>query len=465
MSATIAERATSGKTARSEVRRGSHGDWAPAPDRPDPIALLEEQAATRDQSLVPIRHGRMAASAFAFFRGAAYVMAADLAETPSSGITVQLCGDAHLSNFGGFAAPDRRLVFDLNDFDEALPGPWEWDVKRLAASLAVAGRESGFDEGERRRIVTGTVGFYREAMRTLAGMRNLDVWYSRVDFESVYAEVRSRLDPSALKQLRHNRDKALRKDSLRALSKLTEVVDGERRLISDPPLIVPISQVAEDHGLGDRATVDERIRELLRGYRTTLSGELRRLLDGYRYVDVAFKVVGVGSVGTRAWIVLLLGRDGDDPLFLQVKEAQRSVLLPFAQRSAFKNQGQRVVEGQRLMQATGDIMLGWIRTIGLDDQERDFYIRQLWDWKASAEVEAMDATALELYGRLCGGTLARGHARSGDRVAIASYLGRGDRFDHAIADFSERYADQNERDHQALLDAVAAGRVKAQTGI
>jgi uncharacterized protein (DUF2252 family) len=378
---------------------------------------------------------------------------------------VQLCGDAHLSNFGGFAAPDRRLVFDLNDFDETLPGPWEWDVKRLAASLAVAAREQDFGERARRRIVTEGVAQYRGAMRTLAAMRNLDVWYSRVEFERVLAEVSGRLNPTALKRLRRNREKALRKDSMRAFSKLTRVVEGEPRLISDPPLIVPVAEVAEAHGLGDREAVDERIRALLRSYHGTLRGELRRLVEGYRYVDLAFKVVGVGSVGTRAWIVLMLGRDGQDPLFLQVKEAQRSVLEPFLRRSAFKNQGQRVVEGQRLMQAAGDIMLGWIRTIGIDGEERDFYIRQLWDWKASAEVEAMDATGLQLYGGLCGATLAHAHARSGDRIAIAAYLGRGDRFDRAIGDFAEAYADQNERDHRALVDAVRAGRVEARTGV
>jgi uncharacterized protein (DUF2252 family) len=463
--AAVAGQAESGRAARRAVPRRSHADWAPAPDRPDPIALLEEQAESRDPSLVPIRHGRMAGSAFAFFRGAAYVMAADLAETPTSGMTVQLCGDAHLSNFGGFAAPDRQLVFDLNDFDETLPGPWEWDVKRLAASLAVAGREQGFEEGARRRIVTESVAQYREAVRALAGMRNLDVWYFRIDFERILAEVRDRLDPAAVKRLRRNRKKAERKDSMRAFSKLTRIVDGQPRLVSDPPLIVSLEDIAEDHGLGDRETVDEQIRELLRSYRGTLRGELRHLVDSYRYVDMAFKVVGVGSVGTRAWIVLMLGRDDGDPLFLQVKEAQRSVLEPFTRRTAFKNQGRRVVEGQRLMQATGDIMLGWIRTVGLDDQERDFYIRQLWDWKASADVEAMDPTALKLYGGLCGATLARAHARSGDRMAIAAYLGRGDRFDRAIADFAEIYADQNERDHRALLDAIEAGRLEARSGV
>jgi Uncharacterized protein conserved in bacteria (DUF2252) len=306
---------------------------------------------------------------------------------------------------------------------------------------------------------------YREAMRAFAGMSNLEVWYARVDSEDLLSRVSDRLDREALKRARRNTAKARRKDRMRALSKLTRVVDGEPRLISDPPLIVPAAKLIEQYGLGDRQIVDERVRELFRAYRGTLRGELRRLLESYRYVDFGHKVVGVGSVGARAWIVLMLGRDADDPLFLQVKEAQRSVLEPFVRRSAFKNQGQRVVEGQRLMQAAGDIMLGWIHTIGFDGEERDFYVRQLWDWKASADVDGMDPTALELYGGLCGATLARAHARSGDRSAIAAYLGRSDRFDRALAAFAERYADQNERDHEALVDAIEAGRLEARMGV
>jgi uncharacterized protein (DUF2252 family) len=461
----VADRRARGKAARSEVPRSSHADWAPAANRPDPVELLEEQAKSRVPDLVPIRYGRMAASPFAFFRGAAYVMASDLANTPRSGIAVQLCGDAHLSNFGGFAGPARRLLFDLNDFDETLPGPWEWDVKRLAASLAIAGRQRDFSSKERRRSVTAAMQRYREAMRTFAEMRNLDVWYARVEVEEALAAISDRLDRKELKRARRNVAKARRKDSLRAFSKLTRVENGEPRLISDPPLIVPVGELLDEYGMDDREALDERVRELMRAYRGTLRGELRHLVEGFRYVDMALKVVGVGSVGTRAWIVLLLGRDGDDPLFLQVKEAQRSVLEPFARRSGFKNQGQRVVEGQRLMQAASDIMLGWIRNVGPDGQERDFYIRQLWDWKASADVDGMDPKALELYGSVCGATLARAHARSGDRVAIAAYLGGGNRFDAAIGDFAETYADQNQRDHRALVDAVDAGRVKAETGV
>ncbi len=463
--ATVDERVERGKAARSDVPRSSHADWAPPADRADPVALLEEQAETRVADLVPIRYGRMAASPFAFFRGAAAVMAADLANTPGSGITVQLCGDAHLSNFGGFAGPDRRLLFDLNDFDETLPGPWEWDAKRLAASLTIAARQRHFDARARRRIVVAAMARYRETMRAFAGMSNLDVWHSRVEVEEVLSRVRDRLDHEALKRARQNVAKARRKDRMRALSKLTHLVDGEPRFISDPPLIVPAAELIAVYGLPDRETADEQARGLVHAYRATLPSDLRRLVESYRYVDFAHKVVGVGSVGTRAWLVLMLGRDADDPLFLQVKEAQRSVLEPFARRSVFKNQGQRVVQGQRLTQAAGDIMLGWIRTPGMDGLERDFYVRQLWDWKASADVDGMDPTALELYGGLCGATLARAHARSGDRIAIAAYLGRGDRFDRAAADFSERYADQNERDHTALVDAIEAGRVEARMGV
>ena len=458
---TPGERKAQGKAARAELPRSEHRYWTPAGDRADPIALLEEQAAERVPSLVPLRYARMAASPFAFFRGAAYLMAADLANGPDSGLTTQLCGDAHLSNFGGFAGPDRRILFDLNDFDETLAGPFEWDVKRLAASLAVAGRQQGFSRKERRQIVSHSVRAYRKAMRRLAGMGNLEVWYERVEFDRAFATLAKQLDPKALRQLERNRKKASAKDSMRALSKLTEEVDGERRIVNDPPLIVRASDVFAQDGFSPEE-MRERLQGLLSAYRRTLSGELRHLMDGYRAVDVARKVVGVGSVGTRAWIVLMVGRDGQDPLFLQVKEAQHSVLEPFAQRSPFKNQGQRVVEGQRLMQAAGDILLGWIRGEGPDGRERDFYVRQLWDQKGSAVVEAMSAATCNLYGQLCGATLARAHARSGDRIAIASYLGGGDRFDHALADFAETYADQSDSDHAALVRAIREGRVEAQ---
>jgi len=455
------ERKARGKSARTGMPRSAHGEWAPAAGRFDPVAMLEEQAGERVPSLVPLRYGRMSRSPFAFFRGGAYLMAADLANGPDSGLEVQLCGDAHLSNFGGFAAPDRRFLFDLNDFDETLAGPFEWDVKRLAASLEVAGRQQGFAPKARRRIVSRSVRAYRETMRRLAGMGNLEVWYERLEFDRAFAQLESRLDAKTLRRARRNREKARNKDSLRALSKLTTVVDGEHRIVSDPPLIVSASEILAQNGTSDEE-LDDRVRQLLSAYRRTLSGELRRLFDGYRYVDLARKVVGVGSVGTRAWVVLLMGRDTRDPLFLQVKEAQRSVLEPFTRRSPFRNQGQRVVEGQRLMQAASDILLGWIRAPGPDGRERDFYVRQLWDEKGSAIVEAMNVPTCDLYGQICGATLARAHARSGDRVAIAAYLGRGETFDDALAAFAEAYADQSEGDHAALLRAIAEGRVTAQ---
>jgi uncharacterized protein (DUF2252 family) len=460
----VAERTARGKAARSEAPRSSHAEWTPSADRPDPIALLERQAESRVPDLVPIRHGRMASSPFAFFRGAAYVMAADLAATPTSGLTVQLCGDAHLSNFGGFAGPDRRLLFDLNDFDETLPGPWEWDVKRLAASLSVAARAAYLDTRTRQGIVAAAVARYRKAMRDFAGMRNLELWYSQLGVEEVLSNLAGRADRAALKRARRNVAKAQRKDNLQAFAKLTEWVDGAPRLISDPPLLVPASELFDQYGLEDRKALDEGIRGLLRAYRNTLRRDLRSLLDEYEYRDLARKVVGVGSAGTRAWIVLLLGRDDEDPLFLQVKEAQRSVLEEFLPRCVFTNQGRRVVEGQRLMQAAGDVLLGWIRAEGFDGVERDFYVRQLWDWKLSADVDAMDAQTLELYGGLCGATLARAHARSGDRIAIAAYLGTSDRFDRAMAQFAERYADQNERDYEKLVKAIETGRVQAEMG-
>ena len=462
---TVADRAAHGKRLRTEVPRSSHGDWSPAADRADPVALLEEQAQSRVQSLVPIRYGRMAASPFAFFRGAAYVMAADLAPTPRTGLTVQLCGDAHLSNFGAFAAPDRRLVFDLNDFDETLPGPWEWDVKRLAASLSVAARERDFPAKVRRRIVRRGMAGYREGMRRAASMRNLDLWHHRVYVEPLIGRVQDALDGKALRRAQRNIAKARGKDSLRGLAKLTRTVNGELRFISDPPLIVPADELVEEYGLAVRDAADDTVLRLLRAYCETLSPELRLLVESYRYVDVARKVVGVGSVGTRAWIVLLIGRDNDDPLLMQVKEAQRSVLEPFLGPSAHEHPGRRVVEGQRLMQAAGDILLGWVHAIGIEGEPRDHYVRQLWDWKLSVEVEAMSPDVLALYAELCGGTLARAHARCGDRIAIAAYLGGGQNFDRALADFAESYADQNERDHRALVAAIEAGRLEARHGL
>jgi uncharacterized protein (DUF2252 family) len=455
------ERAATGKAARREVPRSSHAGWAAAGGRADPVHVLEEQAKTRVPELVPIRYGRMLVSAFAFYRGAAAIMASDLADTPRSGIDVQLCGDAHLENFGIFAAPDRRLVFDVNDFDETLPGPWEWDVKRLAASFSVAGRERGFDEAERRAIVITAVGEYRESMRRLAGMGNLDVWYQRLDVSSLADQWQGEATKKEWKRFQRDLAKARTKDSMRAFSKLAHEVDGELRIISDPPLIIPVDEVFGDQV--DQA--EDRLREVLDTYRGTLPDARRHLFDQYRYLDMARKVVGVGSVGTRAYIVLLVGRDRRDPLFLQAKEAEASVLEPFIAPSEYDEPGQRVVEGQRLMQAASDLFLGWLTAVGPDGERRHFYVRQLWDQKGSAPVDVMGTRQMTAYAQTCGSTLARAHARSGDRIAIAAYLGGGDTFDHALADFAEAYADQNERDYQALKAAVDEGRVAAEEGL
>jgi uncharacterized protein (DUF2252 family) len=456
------ERTARGKAARTKVPRSSHAGWDPPTDRREPVDLLEEQAASRVPELVPVRYGRMLASPFAFYRGAAYLMAADLAATPRSGINVQACGDAHLSNFGLFGSPERELLFDINDFDETLPGPWEWDIKRLAASLAVAGRNNGFSEAERRDVITTSVGDYRMAMREFASMRNLDVWYSRLQVQEGLPRLQGLLSKKGLKEAERLVEKAHTKDSIQAFDKLTHVVDGEPRIVSDPPLIVPIEEMLT---ADQAAALVESFHEFLRIYRRSLLGDRRHLLEGFRFVHMARKVVGVGSVGTRAWIILMLGRDDGDPLFLQAKEAQDSVLAPFVGKSRFANQGQRVVEGQRLMQAASDIFLGWERAEGLSGGKRDFYIRQLRDWKGSWLPEAMNPRVMNVYGRMCARTLARAHARSGDRIAIASYLGASDVFDRSITEFAEAYADQNERDYQALKDAAASGRVVAKMGV
>jgi uncharacterized protein (DUF2252 family) len=458
-----AERVARGKAARAEVPRSSHAMFEPASDRADPIELLERQAQTRVPELVPIRYGRMLVSPFTFYRGAAMIMAHDLAATPRSGLTVQCCGDAHLSNFGVFASPERRLVFDVNDFDETLPGPWEWDVKRLAVSMLIAARDNGYRTKDQERIVLDTVSRYRTAMSEFAGMKNLEVWYSRLDIESVIHELAPQFKEKIVKRSETALAKARTKDSMAAFAKLTESVDGHVRIVDQSPLIVPIEQLAPGQ---ERDEMFEPLHQLLRGYRQTLEFDRRVLLEGFELTDFARKVVGVGSVGTRAWIALLLGRDGQDPLFLQMKEAEASVLEEFLGRSQFSNHGERVVVGQRLMQATSDIFLGWLHVdSGLDNQARDFYGRQLKDWKGSAEIEQMVPQGMATYGGLCGWTLARAHARSGDRIAIASYLGAGDSFDRAILEFSDAYAEQNARDFKALTQAVDSGRIIAQTGL
>ncbi|HEX4526434.1 MAG TPA: DUF2252 domain-containing protein [Gaiellaceae bacterium] len=460
---TTEQRAARGRAAREAAPRAGNSTLDPAPER-DAVSLLEQQAPSRVQELLPIRYGRMLVSPFTFFRGAANVMAHDLQSAPRSGLTVQLCGDAHLANFGGFASPERSFVFDLNDFDETLPGPFEWDVKRLAASFEVAGRDRGFTELERRTAVLEVVRAYRETMRAFAAESNLGIWYARLDSAAIEAELRARSAAKQAKALSQLEAKARTKDSLKAFSKLTHTVDGEPRIISDPPLITPVRELVD--GEPGQQAIQDSIGRLLGTYRRTLQGDRRLLLESYRYVDLARKVVGVGSVGTRCWIVLLLGRDNGDPLFLQVKEAGQSVLAPILGRSRFANNGQRIVEGQRLMQASSDIFLGWIRTeLTLDGIARDFYVRQLWDWKASIDLDLIKPQGLMLYAQACGWTLARAHARSGDRIAIASYQGKADVFDRAVADFAKAYADLNERDYQALAEAARTGRIVAQEGV
>jgi uncharacterized protein (DUF2252 family) len=458
---TPTEREAAGKAARSRARRKSHAVWEPGPDRPDPVETLERQNARRVEELIPIRHGRMLASPFTFYRGAAAIMAADLGAMPTTELTVQLCGDAHLSNFGIFMAPDRRLIFDINDFDETLPGPFEWDVKRLAASFAVAARDLGLKAGKSRLLVAAAVGAYREKIRQLAAMRALDVWYSRLDVETI-EQFRSQVSGRQERAFEKSVAKAQHKDSLRALSRLCRQEGDTLRIVSDPPLIVPVEDIATDRSAD---MIDAVLRRLIDAYRGTLDPDVFHLSEAYHYVHAARKVVGVGSVGTQAWIVLLIGRDSGDPLFLQVKEAGKSVLEPFARGSRFKHQGRRVVEGQRLTQAASDVFLGWLTGPGIDGPPRDFYVRQLWDGKGSADIERMDLEGLRIYATLCGWALATAHARSGDRIAIAAYLGGGDTFDRAICDFAEAYADQNQGDYEAFASAVESGRLAAERDI
>ncbi len=459
---TPAERAARGKAARSELPRSAHAAWEPGPGRADPVDLLEEQAQTRLPDLGPIRYGRMLVSPFTFFRGAAYLMAADLADGPRTGLHAQLCGDAHLSNFGIFAAPDRRLVFSINDFDETLPGPFEWDVKRLAASVAVAGRDRGFDEAVCRSIVMAAAREYREAIAHFAEMRNIDVWYTRLDVDAILKQLGASASRKQMKRFQTDVARVHTKDSLRALTRLCGVVDGVLRIIGSPPLVTPIEDVLPS---AEQDHLEDVVRRMIRTYTRTLPRDRRHLLESYRYVHAARKVVGVGSVGARSWILLLLGRDQNDPLFLQFKEAQPSVLESFLGKSRYTQHGRRVVEGQRMMQAAPDIMLGWERIVTIDGEKRDFYIRQLWDAKGSVDVDLMDPRELEAYAKVCGWTLARAHARSGDRIAIAAYLGPGGAFDRAMTSFAEAYADQNERDYRALQEAVASGRVVGELGV
>src|SRR5690348_4534179 len=483
------ERLNQGRTARDRTPPSSHVGWSPATDRPDPVALLEQQDRTREPDLVPVRHGRMMVSPFTFYRGAAKIMAVDLKDTPVAGLRVQLCGDAHLSNFGMFASPERRLMFDLNDFDETLPGPFEYDVKRMAASFVVAGRNNGFTKADARAAALASVTAYREAMAGFAQMPTMDIWYAHFDEDrfkttiqdaltEITTEVskekkakaakkeqkgskQAKLAKEAARRAERNLAKAHTRDSVQALSKLAERVDGQYRIVSQPPVIVPGRDLAATFGMSPDDVLPA-LHNQFRAYRATLPDDRRKLLERFQIVDAARKVVGVGSVGTRAFIVLLEGRDAQDPLFLQIKEATASVLEASLPRSRYRQHGERVVQGQRMMQAASDIFLGW--TKGLDTS-RHFYWRQLRDMKGSALVEAMIPVGLTYYARICGWTLARAHARSGDAVAIAEYLGDSDTFDQSITDFSERYADQNERDYQQFTNAVRSGRLQAVEGV
>ncbi|HEY7762336.1 MAG TPA: DUF2252 domain-containing protein [Actinomycetota bacterium] len=460
---TLEERRNAGKEARVRVPRSSIEGWEPSPDRPDPVDLIEQQNATREPDLVPVRHGRMMVSPFTFYRGGAKIMSADLQHIPRAGLNVQLCGDAHLSNFGVFASPERALLFDLNDFDETLPGPFEYDVARLAASFVIAARNNGFSRSDARSVTTEVIRAYRTSMRTFADMRTLDVWYSRLDADEVVAKAASgsKRPSKAVDRSRKMLQKARTKDSLQALSKLTEVVDGQHQIVADPPIVVPARDLMATYSISPDV-IGDVLRTLLRDYRASLSNDRRHLLERFELVDVARKVVGVGSVGTRAWIGLLRGRDGDDPLFLQVKEASRSVLEDHLPKSRYRQPGERVVAGQRLMQAASDIFLGWTKGY---EQDRFYYWRQLRDMKGSIDVESMAPAGMAFYADVCAWTLARAHARSGDPVAIASYLGGGDRFDRAMTDFAERYADKNERDYEAFCEAIRSGQLEAIEGI
>ena len=451
-----------GREARRRVPRSSHGEWTPAADRPDPVDVLIRQAESRVQDLIPIRYGRMLASPFTFYRGAAAVMAADLAGTPDSGIVAQVCGDAHISNFGGFAAPDRQLLFGPNDFDETLPGPWEWDVKRMAASIEIAGRDVGLSAQRRRRLVERSVREYREGARDFAESSLLETWYTRLQAEELTARFGTRLDAEGQELFARTFAKARRKNSERAVQRLTEVVDGKLRFTSMPPVLTPLAELFDSSQV--EGQMDTYVSVLREQYSAGLHADHRHLFESFEFVDMARKVVGVGSVGTRAWIFLLRS-PGGHPLVLQAKEAQASVLEPYLGASEYANHGERVVRGQRMMQAAPAIFLGWQRSMGLDGQEHDFYVRQLWDWKASADLSRMTERGLLTYSRACAWSLARSHCRSGDRMAIAAYLGSGPNFERAIANFSSLYADQNERDYESLAVAAENGVIPAERGV
>ncbi len=456
------ERIARGRAARAKVPRRSQGVFSRQVGRPDPVAQLEKQGRTRVPELVAIRYGRMLESPFTFFRGAALVMAADLASMPSVGIPAQICGDAHLSNFGAFASPERRMIFDVNDFDETLPGPWEWDLKRLVASLAVAGRNNTLSLGDRRSIVMSAAAEYRTAMARFAGMPTVDVWYFHVDVDDLLLQVRPEMPPRVYKQLTQDLTRARTRDSAQVFSKLTRLVDGNQRIVSEPPVTVPVFEL---YPKLEAERIQRSLLDVVSGYRSTLPNDRQHLLDGYRFIELARKVVGVGSVGSGSWILLFIGRDVSDPLILQAKEAEESVLEAFVGSSEYRNHGERVVSGQRLMQAGSDIFLGWQRVQGPDGKEHDYYVRQFRDWKWTPDLSRLPVSAMKLWGRLCAGTLAHGHARSGDCIAVAAYLGQSDAFDHAMASFAEAYADQSESDYELFREAVKSGRIAAVTGV
>ncbi|MCX6404052.1 MAG: DUF2252 domain-containing protein [Actinobacteria bacterium] len=458
------ERANAGRAARAITPRSSHAqfeiNWA---NRPHPVSLLEQQAQSRVPSLVPIRYGRMLTSPFAFYRGAALIMASDLATTPNSSLSVQACGDAHLANFGVFASPERSLVFDINDFDETHPGPWEWDLKRLLVSAEIAGQSNSFSGVDRREIVLAGAQEYRFAITEFSQMRQLDIWYSKLDVESLLKNLKKNIKSGEVRAEHLDINKAMNRTSLQALRKFTEIVNGQRRFVSAPPLVAPVRDLTHENlalDFDDFKNIEAAVAE----YSQTLSHDRRHLLNQFTFIDLARKVVGVGSVGTRAWMALFEGRDQTDPLFLQVKEAQTSVLEAFTSPTQYANAGERVVAGQRLMQSTSDIFLGWNRVTTTEGTSRDYYIRQLRDWKGSVTVDLMNPTELKLYVRTCAWTLAKAHARTGDSIAISAYLGQGRTFDQAIVEFANEYAQQNLKDFQALEAAVASGRVVAQAG-
>ena len=459
------ESANRGKALRASVPRETHSQWTPSIERTDPVELLRSQGETRVQALLPLRYERMSASAFTFYRGGALIMASDLSETPTTGLNVQACGDAHISNFGLFSSPERRTVFDINDFDETLPGPWEWDVKRLATSVEICGRDNGFSKKKRKAAVLACVQAYREGMAKFANMGHLDVWYAHLDVDTLRSQVAIGLDAKSKKAADKVIEKAKGKDSERAIRKLTEVADEQLRIVSDPPVVVPMRDLIAlkfDEKVVERfdeEKVERMIQSILSEYRSTLPSDKQWLIGQYTPVDVAHKVVGVGSVGTRAWIVVMQGADENDPLVLQVKEAQESVLERFVGKSKYKQHGHRVVAGQRAMQTASDVLLGWCRLPGEDGKRRDYYVRQLWDGKGSIDLSLLNPAQLEKLAKACGWTLAHAHARTGDRFAIAAYLGNSDKFDRAIAEFADAYAYQNEADYQRFMGAYNAGEL------